>query len=676
MREITSNFGSGSSSHSQILPKSAKTFPSSSNSQQLLHAMADFKYGSTLPQVYANAALRYDGLPGFCRKEKTGAFVPISFRETYERGLDLATSLISLGIEPREHVALLADNRLEWILADYAILLAGAADVPRGTDISDPELIYILTHSDARFVFVENKAMLARVQNCRPQLPHLRGIIVMAPEDISGGEGIHRLDQLLAEGAQKRSGGDQGAQERARAVRPEDLCTIIYTSGTTGTPKGVQLTHANMCSQIENLPIALRAGDRALSILPVWHSYERAFEMLCISRGVGTYYTSLRSLAEDLKSVRPTVMASAPRLWENLYLKILSNVKSAPPIRQKLFHLAYAVTRNVKRAERFYRGQQLDEHGRGVFQNLKLACTHALLWLASIVPAMLLDGIVLKKLRAIVGGEFRGTISGGGALQPHVDEFFNFIGIPVLEGYGMTETSPVLAVRTWDNLVIGTVGEPYPHTEIRIVDLQSGEILYPDSRRSGSGRGLRGEIHVKGPQVMRGYYKDPEGTARVLRDGWMNTGDIGMVTFNGCVKILGRSKDTIVLLNGENIEPVPIEARLVESSFVDQCMVVGQDQKALAALIVPSFEHFRKADFSESTAAELAANPEAHRLIDEDIRRLINHSNGFKSFERITTWRFVPKPFEVGDEMTNTFKLKRHVISERYAHLISEMFPK
>ena len=457
---------------------------------------------------------------------------------------------------------------------------------------------------------------------------------------------------------------------------PEDLCTIIYTSGTTGTPKGVQLTHSNMCSQIENLPLALRPGDRALSILPVWHSYERAFEMLSISRGVGTYYTSLRGLAEDLKTVRPTVMASAPRLWENLYLKILSNVKSAPPIRQKLFHLAYAATRNVKRAERFFRGQQLDEHGRLPLQSFKLAFKHALLWLASIFPARLLDGIVLKKLRAIVGGEFRGTISGGGALQPHVDEFFNFIGIPVLEGYGMTETSPVLAVRTWSNLVIGTVGNPYPHTEVRIVDLQSGEILYPDSRRPGGGRGMRGEIHVKGPQVMRGYYKNPEGTARVLRDGWMNTGDIGMVTFNGCLKILGRSKDTIVLLNGENIEPVPIEARLVESSFIDQCMVVGQDQKALAALIVPSFEHFRQAGLTESTAAELAANPKVRHLIDEEIRNLINHSNGFKTFERIIAWRLVPKPFEVGDEMTNTFKLKRHVITDRYAHLIAEMFPK
>jgi long-chain acyl-CoA synthetase len=638
--------------------------------------MSDLKYGFTLPEVYANAALRYDTLPAFCKREKAGAFAPLSFREVYERGLDLATALISLGVEAREHVALLADNRLEWILADYGILLAGAADVPRGTDITDAEMVYILTHCDARFVFVENRAMLSRVERCRSQLPNLRGIIVMSSDDLPLEEGVHCLNKLLAEGARKRSEGNSTAEERARGVRPDDLCTIIYTSGTTGIPKGVQLTHANMCSQIENLPIALRPGDRALSILPVWHSYERAFEMLSISRGVGTYYTNLRGLAEDLKTVRPTVMASAPRLWENLYLKILSNVKSAPPIRQNLFHLAYRATRNVKRAEHFFKGQQLDQHGRGFSETLALSLQHGFLWSVSVLPAKLLDGLVLKKLRAVVGGEFRGTISGGGALQPHVDEFFNFIGIPVLEGYGMTETSPVLAVRTWDNLVIGTVGEPYPHTEIRIVDLQSGEILYPDSSGSGGGRGLRGEIHVKGPQIMRGYYKDSEATARVLRDGWMNTGDIGMVTFNGCLKILGRSKDTIVLLNGENIEPVPIEARLVESPFVDQCIVVGQDQKSLGALVVPSLEHFRIAGISVTTAVELASNPEACRLLDEDIRSLINHSNGFKTFERIAAWRFVPKPFEVGDEMTNTFKLKRHVITSRYAALISEMFPK
>jgi long-chain acyl-CoA synthetase len=636
--------------------------------------MSSSQFGSTLADVYANASRRYDGIPAFARKDKSAAFVSISFRETYEKGLDLATALIALGIEAREHVGLIADNRLEWILCDYGILLAGAADVPRGTDVTDAELIYILNHSDARAVIVENKALLDRVIAHRAQLPHIQTIILMAPAD-SVPEGVHRLEDLMADGARRRAAGDARVYERIKAITPNDLFTIIYTSGTTGTPKGVQLTHGNMCSQIANLPLALRVGDRALSILPVWHSYERVFEMLCVSRGVSTHYTSLRALAEDLKTVRPTVMASAPRLWENLYLKILSNVKAAPPLRQKLFHLAYKTTRNVKRAERFFKGQQLDIHGRGFSESLRLSLKHAFAWLASIVPARLLDGLVLKKLRAIVGGEFRGTISGGGALQPHVDEFFNFIGIPVLEGYGMTETSPVLAVRTWENLVIGTVGPMYPHTEVRIVDLQNGEILYPDTNRHGGGRGLRGEIHVKGPQVMRGYYKDPEGSSRVLKDGWMNTGDIGMVTFNDCLKILGRSKDTIVLLNGENIEPVPIEARLVESSFIDQCMVVGQDQKALGALIVPSLEHLRMAGISATSIQDIMESKAVHQLIDEDIRSLINHDAGFKNFERITAWRLVPKAFEVGDEMTNTFKLKRHVITERYGSLITEMFP-
>lgn len=636
--------------------------------------MSSSQFGSTLADVYANASRRYDGIPAFARKDKSGAFVSISFRETYEKGLDLATALIALGIEAGEHVGLIADNRLEWILCDYGILLAGAADVPRGTDVTDAELIYILNHSDARAVIVENKALLDRVIAHRTQLPHIQTIILMAPAD-SVPEGVHRLEDLMADGARRRAEGDACVYERIKAITPNDLFTIIYTSGTTGTSKGVQLTHGNMCSQIANLPLALRVGDRALSILPVWHSYERVFEMLCVSRGVSTHYTSLRALAEDLKTVRPTVMASAPRLWENLYLKILSNVKAAPPLRQKLFHLAYKTTRNVKRAERFFKGQQIDIHGRGFSESLRLSLKHAFAWLASIVPARLLDGLVLKKLRAIVGGEFRGTISGGGALQPHVDEFFNFIGIPVLEGYGMTETSPVLAVRTWENLVIGTVGPMYPHTEVRIVDLQNGEILYPDTNRHGGGRGLRGEIHVKGPQVMRGYYKDPEGSSRVLKYGWMNTGDIGMVTFNDCLKILGRSKDTIVLLNGENIEPVPIEARLVESSFIDQCMVVGQDQKALGALIVPSLEHLRLAGISATSIQDIMESKAVHQLIDEDIRSLINHDAGFKNFERITAWRLVPKAFEVGDEMTNTFKLKRHVITERYGSLITEMFP-
>ena len=429
-----------------------------------------------------------------------------------------------------------------------------------------------------------------------------------------------------------------------------------------------------MCSQIANLPFDLKPGDRALSILPVWHSYERIFEMVAIATGVATYYTSLRAIGEDLRVVKPTVMASAPRLWESLYQKILANVKSSNPVRRALFHAAYASTRKVKCAQRFFIGQELDTKGRILTESIPLAFAHALAWLLAIVPSRLLDRLVLTKLRQIVGGNFRGTISGGGALQPHVDEFFNFIGIPVLEGYGMTETAPVLAVRTWKNLVIGTVGPPYPQTEVRIVDLEGGNVLYPSSRHRGGGRGLRGEIHVKGPQVMRGYYKDPEGSSRVLQDGWMNTGDIGMITFNNCLKILGRSKDTVVLLSGENVEPLPIEGRLVESAIIEQCIVVGQDQKSLGVLIVPSLEGFRREGLVIADREELLCREDVHRLIDGEIRRLVGAENGFKLFERISVWRFVPKPFEVGDELTNTFKMKRHVINERYRSLIAEMF--
>ncbi|MEX1117529.1 MAG: AMP-binding protein, partial [Terrimicrobiaceae bacterium] len=302
--------------------------------------------------------------------------------------------------------------------------------------------------------------------------------------------------------------------------------------------------------------------------------------------------------------------------------------------------------------------------------------SHFAAWVLHILPYKILDPIVLAKLRAAVGcSNFRGTISGGGALQPHVDEFFNSIGIPVLEGYGLTETSPVLAVRTWENLVIGTVGPVYPETAVRIIDLQTGEILYPNRSRRHHGRGLRGEIHVSGPQIMRGYYKDPETTARVLKEGWLNTGDIGMVTFNHCLKILGRSKDTIVLSNGENIEPVPIESRLVASPLIDHCMVTGQDQKQLGVLIVPSMDGFRAAGVSAANLVELQESQKARELLDGEIRRIVGAHTGFKSFERISCFRMVPKPFELGDEITNTLKLRRHIITDKYADLIVAMHP-
>ena len=629
----------------------------------------------TLTALYRNAAEKFGDLPALAAKDKSGQFQPISYRQLYEDGLALATALIDLGLGAREHVGLLADNRPEWMLCDYGVLLAGAADVPRGTDVTESEISYILNHSDARFVFIEHLAMLEKFQRAQSSIPGIEKVILMDPK-AEPPAGILKLQDLVTHGRSLRAQGDRRAEARAEAVKPSDLFTIIYTSGTTGTPKGVQLSHANMASQARNLPFNLDPGDRALSILPIWHSYERVFEVVALSMGACTHYTNIRSFAEDLKTVRPTIMASAPRLWESLYLKLMARIDQAPPLRRNLFHAARFCTCRVKRARRFFMGQELDTVGRKLPETLSRATAHAAKWVALVIPQMILDRIVLSKLREAVGcGDFRFTISGGGALQPHVDEFFNFINIPVLEGYGLTETSPVLAVRTQENLVIGTVGPFYPNTEIRIVDLDSGRVLYPDAAHPDQGRGLRGEIHARGPQIMQGYYKNPESTARVLQDGWLNTGDIGMVTFNDCLKILGRSKDTIVLLNGENVEPIPIESRLGHSPLVDHCMVVGQDQKSLGALIVPSRDGFQAAGITAASLQEIADNPAARKLMEAEIRRLISAENGYKSFERVTDFRFVPKTFEAGAELTSTYKLKRHVVTDQYTPLIEEMYP-
>ncbi len=629
-----------------------------------------------LASHFVEAGNRWGECAAFSTRYADGTFHAVSYGAWFERALALATALIDLGVEARDHVAILSDNRFEWILADAAVQFCGAADVPRAADVTEGEIAYILDHADVEVAFVENPAVLAKVESVKASLPKLRHLILMSPVEGEGHlpKNVHLLRDLEIQGEKLRFQGDRRAEERIAAIQPEDLFTLIYTSGTTGTPKGVQLTHGAMASQIRNLPFVLTPEDRALSILPIWHSYERVFEVISIACGVHTYYTSLRHLGEDLQTVKPTIMVSAPRLWEGLYQRIVTKVQKAPPVRRLLFYAARFTAHEVRTARSFFFGTQIDLHPRSLIVSALMTIRHAIGWALCILPSMLLDQLVLAKLRAVVGGEFRGTISGGGALPPHVDAFFNDIGIPVLEGYGLTESCPVLAVRTWDKLVIGTVGPFFPETEIRIVDLLTGAILYPDPTRSDFGRGKRGEIHAKGPQIMKGYYKDPEGTARVLKEAWLATGDIGLVTFNDCLKIVGRCKDTIVLLGGENVEPLPIESKLLESPLIDQCMVVGQDQKHLGALIVPSLGGFAATGVAATDIANLATRSEARELIQSEIRRLISGETGFKPFERIAAFELIGKPFEVGDELTMTFKLRRHVITEKYSVQIGVMF--
>jgi len=627
----------------------------------------------TIVEVYRLAAELYGERPAFCPRLPDGSYGSMSFRELFETGCDLAAALIELGVAAREHVAILADNRLEWVISDCAILAAGANNVPRGTDITAAEIDYILNHADVRVVLVDNGRMLEKFLKHRGRVPGVEHVIVMDRE-AEPQRGVLRLWDLVERGRQLRAEGDRRLEERMQGVAPDDLFTLIYTSGTTGRPKGVQLTHANMVSQIRNLPIDLGPDDRLLSILPIWHIYERVALMVSVAYGATTYYTSIRTIADDLKTVRPTLMLSAPRLWENLYQKIIHSVHKQGPLKQAMFRIAYFFSWRLRRSAYFVEGRRIDLVGRPLWYSFLLGCGHAAIYLVLLIPYLVMDGLVTRKLRAILGGAFRGTVSGGGALQPHVDEFFNYIGIPVLEGYGLTETCPVLAVRTWKKRVIGTVGPVWPETELRIVDLDTHEVLFPDPKRKGGGRGLRGEIQVRGPQVMKGYYKEPELTAQVMKDGWFATGDIGIMTYNDCLRIVGRCKETIVLLSGENVEPTPIENKLTESPYIDKCMVVGQDQKHLAALIVTRPENFRDDGIEIGDPAELPDHPEVKQIIAREIKALVNARTGFRHFEMIHGWRIVPKPFEVGDELTSTYKLKRQVITQKYAGLIAEIY--
>lgn len=637
-----------------------------------------------LAELFYESSEKYGEKPAFGTRNKDKQFSTISFREVYESGVALATGLIEIGLKAREHVAVLSDNRKEWIITNYGILLSGAADVPRGTDVTDGDIKYILPHSDATMVFVENETILKKIEKNIADLPKINHVILMNEESNTTDKkeklrenkqinqnlqtipNITYLSDLIAKGKRLRELGDRRVEDRVSAIKPDDIITIIYTSGTTGEPKGVMLTHANMISQLRNIPIDIGPKDRFLSILPVWHSFERVFQMGTVAMGAAQYYTNVRNIREDLMIVKPTFMASAPRLWENIYQGMQSKIQTSSLFKIILFNLAYGSALKIQRSLHFFKGNRLDISGRNLLQSSTLTILSLLSFIIFSVPYLFFDLIVLRKVRQVTGGKLRGTVSGGGSLPFHIDEFFNTIGIPVFEGYGLTETSPGLAFRTPKHFVVGSVGPLFPGTEIQLKDLETGEIVYPPKR------GVKGEVYVRGPQIMKGYYKRPDITTKVLsHDGWFNTGDLGIITFNDTLKVVGRTKETIVLLNGENIEPIPIENKLSQSLFIDQVMVVGQDQKFLGALILPSLEKFKEYG---STYEELAENQLVHKKMVEEVKSMIRTENGFKSFEKIVEVRLLPKAFEAGDELSAKLSIKRHVVTAKYQTLIDSMY--
>ncbi len=555
----------------------------------------------------------------------------LSTSEFLARTAGLAAGLEKSGIGRGDRVMLLTDNRPEWHMVDLAVMDLGAADVPIYGTLTPAQVAYQVKDSGSIAAVVENADQMAKFLEIRDECPGLRHLI-----QIEGpcAPGVRPLTEVIDSG---RSGESEDLfWQRADRVKSEDVLTLIYTSGTTGNPKGVTLTHDNLVANV--LPSAERAmidpKDFCLEFLPLCHVFERMLGYLYMYRSVTKAYCSVYHVGDLLTTIQPTVFASVPRIYEKVYDKVMDKVNNAPAIRRALFNWA------LETGRKGYPRQLAGQPPAGL--SMKLA-----------------DKIVLSKVREALGGRLRFCVSGGAPLPLFINEFFHSIGIRILEGYGLTETSPVVAVNglTAGETKLGTVGRAISNVEVKIAD--------------------DGELCVKGPSVMKGYWNLPEKTAEVFDgDGFFLTGDIAEIDDEGFIRITDRKKDIIVTAGGKNIAPQPIEAELKRSTLVDNAVIIGDRRPYLVALISPSVEGLEKwaahEGISYGSIGELTANPRVLAIIDDVVKTT---NADLASYEQIKKHTVLPLMLSIDDgTLTPTLKVKRRVVEKQYTDLIEGLY--
>jgi len=591
---------------------------------------------SSVPGLCLAAALKH-GKEDALNHKIGGEWIHFSAENFVERVRHVALGLAALGIKPGDRVALLSENRPDWSIADLAILSLGAVNVPIYTTQAVDQVRYILSDSGARMLFISNRRLLKHAQTALEGLDYLEKLIFFDAEAAAGVEGAITFESLEKSGAEQLRNRPAAFDAYLKAIRADDLATIIYTSGTTGEPKGVMLTHNNFISDVlaitEGLPIS--SSDVALSVLPLSHIFERTgFYVFCYN-GVSVYYAaSFDQVAENLLEVRPTVMTAVPRLFEKVYHRIVKKGMSEKGWKRRVFLRALQVGQ---------RYAELQDKQKRVPRLLSL-------------QQSLASRIVFRKWREGVGGRLRYFVSGGAPLSPALSYSFLAAGITILQGYGATETCIVSANRPENNRV-GSVGQPFAGIDIAIAD--------------------DGEILLRGPNVMRGYYGHPEETAAVLKDGWFATGDVGHLDESGRLYLTDRKKDLFKLSNGKYIAPQLIESLLKQSELISQLVVVGAGRKQPAALIVPEWEALKQAlyatgeNFPENRV-ELSRFPAAVKLVHDDVAELTKR---LADYERIRRVALLPDEFTIANgELTPTLKVKRRVIDERFGELIQELY--
>ncbi|HUX49607.1 MAG TPA: AMP-binding protein [Spirochaetia bacterium] len=628
----------------------------------------------TIPKRVRSTVNRFGNCAVQWIKNRNDEYDPVTYREMWTAVEELALACRELGVRRGDHVGLMSDNRGEWLLTDLALLSIGAADVPRGSDSTDQEIAYILAHADCKVTFAEDDNLARKILHHRDNLPQLHTIVVFDHDQSGTADDptirIIPFSHLASRGTVLRSETSPGAfDEEIDTGSGDDVATILYTSGTTGEPKGVLLPHRSFAFQIDRVKniLGLDETDIFLSVLPIWHSFERAVEYIVLGYAASIAYSRPigKIMLADIARLNPTWMTSVPRIWESIYSTVIQKVSKESPLKRVVFQLFLSIGIAHAHLRNLFRGLVPNFTKRSRLFDRLLSAIPLLL----LAPLASLGGrLVFKSLKNRLGSRFVAGVSGGGALPPHIDRFFQAAGIKLLEGYGLTETGPILAVRPESGPVPGTVGRLLPDIEFRVVG-EGGEILGPNQK---------GVLFVRSPQVMLGYYKKPDETAQVLNDGWLNTGDLVRFSHDGDFTVIGRVKETIVLLGGENVEPTPIEETLVQSEFIEQAMVVGQDQKFLGALIVPNFDRLaeyaclNQLSFADHT--DLIDHDKVRELFNGEIHGLVNHKKGFKSFEQIFRFAVLPRSFAAGEEITLTLKKKRDVITSRFRKEIEALY--
>ncbi len=593
---------------------------------------------ATIPEMFLNLTDKYmqDERPMLVRKVD-GTYTPLRYRDMRAMVGQFYHGLAALGVRSGDRVGLLAENRPEWVVTDLACLYHGAADVPIFPSQTAKQVEFILNDAGVSVAVVSNQFQLNKIMRIRDDVKSLKHIIVMNELD-SLPEGVMSFQQVLDGGLPEHEKHPNALREASIRIKPEDLCTIIYTSGTTGNPKGVMLTHSNFVSNVIAAAkvIPIDDSDVLLSFLPLCHVFERmAGYYTAISCGATVAYAeSIETVAENMVEIKPTVVIAVPRLFERIYNRIARMVEKGSGSKKKIFYWAVGVGRKQVQAAK--RG------GAGVL----LRSQHTLA-----------ERLVFGKLKERTGGRIRFFVSGGAALPRELGEFFEAVGISIIEGYGLTESSPVISANRLGKQKFGSVGFALPGVEVRIAD--------------------DGEILTRGPHVMKGYYRNKKATEEAIDgDGWLHTGDIGMLDEMGYLYITDRKKHLFVSSGGKNIAPQPIESLFASNEYIDQFVLIGDKRMFLTALIVPDFDALKEYADSHNIAykdvSELLSHNEVYKLIEGTIQ---GTQKDLANFEKVRRFTLLDEPFTIENgAMTPSLKIRRKVVEERYQDLIEAMY--